>query len=223
MESWLSSTSCLLPRLRHAVEAAATAAAAKDQRGGRLWRILSSASALCAFSHLELLLMLLLCNCVSSPLLWTNSESPPVANTQNMLRNMIWHTRIISLSPWASDQTSANPTEAGGLGDLWAKGLFPVISAHRYGKEEPNMGMAEERQDSIWSTGAPAAVHSGAGRDGRFKRMLCWGLSSTSFFFSPLAVRLPQWYIQTGWKCNLHAVHMQEICLLLLGTSDQTK
>lgn len=66
---------------------------------------------------------------IVSPLICTNSESSPVANTQNMLHNMIWHTRIISLSPWASNQTSANPTEARGTCEGKGFSLSSLLTA----------------------------------------------------------------------------------------------
>lgn len=124
------------------------------------------------FTHPECSPMLPLRNCVSSPLLWTNSESPPVANTQNMLRNMIWHTRIIGLSPWASDQarlTRRSPPAA-----AWRtcerKG-FSLSSplSDKGEEEEPNMGMAEGL--GVWylerrSPSVPACVCAGAGGDG---------------------------------------------------------
>lgn len=143
----------------------------------------------CFFAHPECSPMLPLRNYVSSPLLWTNSESPPVANTQNMLRNMIWHTRIIGLSPWASDQarlTRRSPPAA--VAAAWRtceRRGFSLSSplSDKGEEEEPNMGMAEGR--GVWylerrSPSVPACVCAGAGGAGGCQREPPPGLSSAS-------------------------------------------
>lgn len=121
--------------------------------------------------------MLLLRNCVSSPLLWTNSESPPVANTQNMLRNMIWHTRIISLSPWASDQARLTRRHRWRRGGLVRKG-FSLSSplSDKLEEEEPNMGMVE----GCWGCCLKHRSPSDCGN--RRRRWMSAGVDSASEF-----------------------------------------
>lgn len=152
------------------------------------------------FKHPECSPMLLLCNCVSSSLLWTNSESPPVANTQNMLRNMIWHTRIIGLSPWASDQarlTRHSPSPPLAAWRTCVKGLFPVIFAQRqtergrakYGHGGGMLGLVLEHR----SPSQPASVCGNrqrrwmsAGADSASKFCLSFG----TFFSCPAAATI---------------------------------
>ena len=79
----------------------------------RLWRSLFP-SFLCALCHSHLW------NCCYYAIVSLLLSSGPIwiipggKHSKYVLHNMIWRTRIITLSPWASDQSSANPTEAWG-------------------------------------------------------------------------------------------------------------
>lgn len=93
-------------------------------------------SLLCTFASLKSACYYAMCPL--SPL-WNNFITSG-KHSEYMLRKMILR------RPWASDWTSASPTEARGL---FGKGLFLVISAYCYRKEEPKMGIGYGALESL--------------------------------------------------------------------------
>ena len=93
-------------------------------------------SLLCTFASLKSACYYAMCP--FSPL-WNNFITSG-KHSEYMLRKMILR------RPWASDWTSASPTEARGL---FGKGLFLVISAYCYRKEEPKMGIGYGALESL--------------------------------------------------------------------------